>query len=747
MSDIYTAPFQVYSATPGVGDWKIRFVLSGLDAGAAILTVRATVGGSQVNGGSASASNDATITTASIVVPILAAAGEAVVITVQSNLAADSAGVTLVSATATQSVRQTGDSYAITNSGTYGNAQLVRSTTPANTFSVDTDGRVDVGSINGSTLAARILAAEKYSYKDDAVVLVADGATDAARGTNLATAYTSACSLTPGGNALSAANRAAVLMPEARYDVASNTLVADTDYVDLIALVPERGGLPLATDVDSLTTSLGQYRPSHTEVYSETAETTVLEQSASNVRMRGFSVGQLAVNIVGSYDALGITADDNIGSVYDDMYFWHKAPVHASGVARRPVGFAKHVYGLWRNCAANSYSWRIGHDVAKEAVFSATMYDCIAGPNSFIGDHYGELGVQTATNCWCERCKCVGYRGFAGCSSFGLPIAGTCTFIDCESGDNSYGLGEINAGLFIRCRGEDTSFGATTSDSHVGEFSGIAIDCYGGAGSFGGHGAAAGVNGKLTGKIVRCVSTGSVLPLRVEGATIEDCLLETGTADQDCITLLDSTSRIHNSTILVAEGGTGVPINAGSALSVAASGNRYNNTDTTASGLGANVTNLGTMDRLAEYSNATNYTGAFTAAVLANAPHHSIIPLSSTVSAGAVSSHKLESYQDHKLGSFVFTVLDSTGGAVNLNGKVVHFGVAEIGKTGAPDWSYSSTGSEVVISTTDYNVVTVAADDTHTGTPGLYQYRLSNYTDDAMLDTGTLKIVSGIAST
>lgn len=43
-----------------------------------------------------------------------------------------------------ESVNQTGDSYAVVNSGTYGNAQLVRSTTPANTLSVDANNKVAV---------------------------------------------------------------------------------------------------------------------------------------------------------------------------------------------------------------------------------------------------------------------------------------------------------------------------------------------------------------------------------------------------------------------------------------------------------------------------------------------------------------------------------------------------------------------------------------------------------------------------
>ncbi len=98
MSDIYTNPFTAYSATPGVGDWNIRVDLTGLDSAASTLSIKATISAKTVNGGIANTAKDSTETTATIVVPIIAAAGEAVVVTVQSNLAADSTGVTVTSA-------------------------------------------------------------------------------------------------------------------------------------------------------------------------------------------------------------------------------------------------------------------------------------------------------------------------------------------------------------------------------------------------------------------------------------------------------------------------------------------------------------------------------------------------------------------------------------------------------------------------------------------------------------------------
>jgi hypothetical protein len=57
--------------------------------------------------------------------------------------------------TYTGNTPQTGDSYAVVNNASYGNAKLLRSTTPANTLSVDTNGDItfnnsSIGSVSGA---------------------------------------------------------------------------------------------------------------------------------------------------------------------------------------------------------------------------------------------------------------------------------------------------------------------------------------------------------------------------------------------------------------------------------------------------------------------------------------------------------------------------------------------------------------------------------------------------------------------
>jgi len=67
---------------------------------------------------------------------------------------------------------QTGDAYAIVSDVAYGNAQLVRSTTPANTYNIDANGRADVGSWLGTAVTTSSITnkpeTDMYSISNDA---------------------------------------------------------------------------------------------------------------------------------------------------------------------------------------------------------------------------------------------------------------------------------------------------------------------------------------------------------------------------------------------------------------------------------------------------------------------------------------------------------------------------------------------------------------------------------------------------
>lgn len=453
--------------------------------------------------------------------------------------------------------------------------------------------------------------AKRQGYRDGIDVIVPYAATPADRGTALLAAYATAKARTPYGSAISATNQVNVYLPPWWYDVGASTLELDTSYINLLATHPESGSKRMPVDIDAYngSTLLNGFRPSRTVIYSETADTTVIEQSSPAIRCEGFTVAQLSGDSSGSYHAYYVSADSNYGSHYRNMYFWHKAPFHLDADnARMPIAFKKHVSGVWQTCLSNGYAWRIGYDAEDEGKFSATIYETEAGAFSFIGDYIsGSKGTHKAEKCLMVRASSVGgittpmstegsgFGAFAGCITFANDIDDSCVFVDCFMGDNSAGCGAVNQGTWIRGIGGNNCQGSTVSDSYQGQFAGIDIDGAWGKGSLGGRKAGIGAYGTLSGTCYGSIVLGSELPHRLEGATIEDCLFTMGETNQDCVTLLDSNSKITNSTLLVVQGGTGISINAASALSVCAVGNSYNNLAASGqiNGLGANVTNVG----------------------------------------------------------------------------------------------------------------------------------------------------------
>jgi hypothetical protein len=418
----------------------------------------------------------------------------------------------------------------------------------------------------------------------------------------LIAAYTAAKLLTPNGAALSATNRASVILPRGKYKV-SETFELDANFVDLVAEVPEQGGPRKTTDNDDPGSTDGSdltaFRPSGTLIYSDdgNAPFTVVEQTVADVRLIGFSIAYIGTHSsldFWGYHAFNITVL-NTASIYQQMTFFHSLAyldLLATG-DRHPVGATQHLAGTWDRCASNGFSWRVGEN----GVFTANMTDCVGGALSFGGDAVGgSFGACSLTRCQCvglidsEASTGNGRGGFGGCQAYGIPSISTSVFTECESGPTSFSMGKSCAGTFIRCRGGAMSFGATRYAANAGTFAGYAEDCIGGPNSFGGQNEAS--SGKNSGTMIRCIGTGNTLTLRCEGATIRNSRITATTTGIHAITLIDSNVTISNSDLIVFQGGTGVPIYAATALNVAAYGCRMNNATNDADGLHANVTNL-----------------------------------------------------------------------------------------------------------------------------------------------------------
>jgi len=472
------------------------------------------------------------------------------------------------------------------------------------TVVLDPDETVDAASVREIIAEFSIENRSSNLLSADSFVLVAQAATDTARGTALGEALTTAKALTP-----SATNHVTVRVPSGRY-LLTSTLDWDTAYINLEAVDVQTPAPRSYNDHDREdgTTSLDEYRPTAVQIYCSTNNVTTFEQSADNCRFRGITFAQLSGDAANDGVHAFYCSVDNDGSVYEDCCAFHLSPNYVDGELRMPWAFVKNVAGVWRRCVGNACSWRCGYHATDEVQFRATMEDIYAGAYSVIGDsRSGDTGTKHATGARLIGVKCVGqytkagipygsgFACFAGCNDFGMDIDSDCYLDDCEAGERSYALGSEFAAEAHRLIGGDYCVASTVNDTYAGDCSGKVYDSTFGAASCGGRNGSMD-NGKLTGTLRNVTSldpNGVAGSWRIEGATIDGCLLGTNFAYG--ITLLDSLSRITDSTILVLEGyDTSVPIHAASAKSVCASHNRYNNKAFFPTGLHANVTNIGT---------------------------------------------------------------------------------------------------------------------------------------------------------
>ena len=461
--------------------------------------------------------------------------------------------------------------------------------TAAGALTVNTTGFPDPRTAPHVRLATVVTSAGAYAHEDiadgrgsalfssgagvamagDAYVVARRGPTDAASGEDLLAAYAAAKALTPGGNALSAANRAVVLLPPGRYALAPQeaapAMTLDANYVDLVAMAPES---PAATIV----TSAGGANMGET-----------VRQTAGDVRLTGFTIENTGSdNGPATNDAFVVNAADHGASVYRHMRFVQDsaAPGGSGEGGRSGVRGLLGLSGTWEHCTAGNHAWL----VEAQQELSATMTDCAAGTYSFGGDLSGVDLSGTFTRCT------AGDYSFGGCNNAGAACSGV--FVECQAGERSFALGHEFSGSAYRCRAGAKSFGGTHAGAYTGTFSGTAENCLAEGASFGaGHASA--VN---SGRMVRCRVTDMPAAMHLAGASLRDCELNIVASDAthaDCVVLEDGNSKLLGCTLLVKQGGTGTPIkDDGTARNVVAAHCRMNNASNDADGLAAGVTNL-----------------------------------------------------------------------------------------------------------------------------------------------------------
>ena len=232
-----------------------------------------------------------------------------------------------------------------------------------------------------------------------AVVQVNAGASAAENGAALVAAYTKAKALTPNGLALSATNRATLLVGAGSYTLPAQ-LDVDAEFVDIQAS-------NFASDLSKLI------------VY---VDGSAISVSANDVLVYGL-VAMGGLNIVG----------DKPLQVFRSC----NAPSGSFG------GNGGTASGTFADCtgALNAFGGNGG-------TASGTFLRCIAAGNSFGGDG---VASGTFTSCVGGGGAFGGYTGAAGTA--------TGTFVDCKGGLYSFGSYSTASGNFTRCVGGDDAFG------------------------------------------------------------------------------------------------------------------------------------------------------------------------------------------------------------------------------------------------------------------------------------------------
>ncbi len=316
--------------------------------------------------------------------------------------------------------------------------------------------------VRPSQMSAATKTALIAKLSPQSCIVVETTASATTNGINLLAAYAAAKALTPNGAALSATNRASVIIPPGVYDLGSGEgytpLTLDTEYVDLIGLTSDR-------------------KSQHIKGTPPATNSGVIVQTADDVH-----VSNLYVKILTEVNSANWNDTDSAA------YF------PSTSLSNTVV----------ENC---QFDGQVGSKYGGKRLFSMRLYieysgtfnNCTGGEAAFGG---GGTASGTFTNCT------------GGGSAFG-GAGGTAsgTFTNCTGGGDAFGGGGTASGTFTNCTGGNSAFGGAG-----GTASGTFTNCTGGNYSFGGAG------GTLSGQLYYCrLTTGSFQTL-AEGGKLRACV-------------------------------------------------------------------------------------------------------------------------------------------------------------------------------------------------------------------------------
>jgi hypothetical protein len=422
----------------------------------------------------------------------------------------------------------------------------------------------------------RLMDNEAANLATGAYIIVRPSPSATTNGTELRNAYAAAKAFTPNTAALSATNRATVILLPGIYDLGTTRLNLDTDFVDIIGLTDTPEQVVITSSV----------------ILSDSG---TIYQTANDVKIKGVTIDRTG-NPAGSGagrtaayfpfpKATAITTWSGDGTTMTIAANGHGLQtgdsVRISGSGNSSVDGAFTVTRI----DDNSFSY-LSTVNAAGSIGTATERFNLTYIENCVFSGTTSSGMRTATEYSGTYRRCVG-----GDSSFGGTFAGSGSstaiasglFEDCSAGGSSFGVGTAS-GIFTRCTSTGfSSFGGTASGvftdcSTLTGFvnaSGTFLRCSTGSG-FGSSG-----GGSATGALTECTFSASPYLGSFTG-TMHRCRVSTTNG-----LIVGAGAKLFDSTITSSSGDS---ITASSAVTISLAGCRMNNS------INSNVSNnLGTL--------------------------------------------------------------------------------------------------------------------------------------------------------
>jgi len=313
-------------------------------------------------------------------------------------------------------------------------------------------------------------------------------------GNNLLAAYSLAKTTLPNGASLSTVNRLAVILPAATYDLGTQSLILDTQYIDIVGSTSDRSKHYITSNVGEISRGTVQQTANDVKLFNLTIKN-------SNTTYSPLTLSTTSPAAYFPNTNLNLTYVENVLFTSNSNYTWStRTAIEYSGTfinctgGNKSFGYNGTASGTFTNCTGGNYSFGdasgnftsctsgIGSFGGDGGAATGTFTNCTGGDYSFGGS--GGTASGTFTNCTGGNYSFGGIASgnftdcTAGIGSFGSNTA-SGTFKNCTAGEYSFGASGVARGIFTNCTGGDYSFGGDAVTG-IGTFT----NCIGGIGSF-----------------------------------------------------------------------------------------------------------------------------------------------------------------------------------------------------------------------------------------------------------------------